>query len=67
MDQERRPQSSLTVNLLSRESGRPHLAKIAQDLALAQAAGVLKPSRLANGIIEETIDGESHGMIIELY
>ena len=49
--------SHLTLNLLSRLSGRPHLAKVAQELAVAVHDGKVELKELSEGLISETIEG----------
>lgn len=49
--------SHLTINLLSRVSGRPHLAKVARELAIASHDGQIKSQGLSEGLITETIEG----------
>lgn len=50
-------QVPLTINLLSRLSGRPHLAAVTRDIATLVGKGKLKSSTVDAGFIQESVEG----------
>lgn len=48
----------LVVNILSRRSGRPQLAKVAQELAIAREKGIHTADSLTTELVQETIESE---------